>query len=129
MDDSLVFSELLKDIPHIAKALASFELTMKEKNDLFQLYSSEHGVLATRDKGNRVRGETVYSCSKIGSLLTRYFDNIGPIYSMSWIGYIETDRHGNERWLMQPNIRSAIAALGWFRQHEGSPKASDRVVM
>ncbi len=65
----------------------------------------------TRDKGNRVGGDTVYSCSMVGAALTRYFDGIGPDDKMMWIGHIVVDSKGNETWVMRPEIRVAMLRL------------------
>lgn len=67
-----------------------------------------------RDKGNRVRGETVYSCTQIGKYLTAYFDGVRPGDLMMWVGYIEPQTDGSELWMMRPEVRTAIKRLGWY---------------
>jgi hypothetical protein len=110
------FYSLLKDTQGLAAALQSIQLntTDKQRSDLGQLYTTTDGFLTTRDKGNRVRGETVYSCSKIGSYLTAHFGGIGATDSMMWVGLIKQDKAGNEHWVMRPEMRAAVASLGWF---------------
>jgi hypothetical protein len=110
------FFSLLKDTRGLAVALKSIRLKMtgKQFSDLGQLYTTTSGFLATRDKGNRVRGETVYSCSKIGGYLTGHFGGIGATDSMMWVGVIKQDAVGNEHWMMRPEMRTAVASIGWF---------------
>lgn len=110
------FYSLLKDTPGLAAALQSIKLktTNKQYSHLGQLYATTGGFLTTRDKGNRVRGETVYSCSKIGGYLTAHFGGIGATDSMMWVGIIKQDTAGNEHWKMRPEMRAAVASLGWF---------------
>ena len=110
------FSKLLNDTKGLAEALSSIraKATEKQFNDLGQLYATKLGFLATRDAGNRVRGETVYSCSKIGAYLTERFNGVGPGDKMMWVGRIERDKKGNENWQMRPEMRAALSTLGWF---------------
>lgn len=108
------FKSYLKDANLLAKALESIQMKPKEKSDLGELYMSKHGIPVSRDKGNRVRGETVYSCSRIGKYLTLHFEGVGPGDSMMWIGYIEPQSDGSEQWMMRPEIRNAIKGLGWY---------------
>lgn len=109
MDD---YKACLKDTELLAKALSSVQMSPKEKSDLGQLYIDKGGVVVTRDKGNRVRGETVFSCSKIGAGLTAHF-GVGPMDKMMWIGCLAA-KDGSEIWSMRPEVRSAVKILGWF---------------
>lgn len=110
------FFPLLKDTRGLAAALQSIKPNMTDKqfSDFGQLYTTTGGFLTTRDKGNRVRGETVYSCSKIGSYLTAHFGRLGAIDNMMWVGVIKQDSAGNQHWVMRPEMRTAVASLGWF---------------
>jgi len=108
------FISHLMDTESFAKALESIQLTSKEKADLGELFANKRGILVTRDKGNRVRGDTVYSCSKIGKYLTAYFDGTRPGDLMMWVGILETKNDGSELWKMRPEVRSAIERLRWF---------------
>jgi len=85
----------------------------KDRGDLIQLVGTRGGIYATRDKGQRVRGDTVYSCSKVGRYLTDHFGGIGPKDQMMWVGFLKPDANGLERWIMRPEIKSAIQSLGW----------------
>ena len=106
------YKACLKDTQLLAKALSSVQMSLKEKSDLGQLYADKSGVQVKRDKGNRVRGETVYSCSKIGAGLTAHF-RIGPMDKMMWVGRLAI-KDGTERWSMRPEVRAAIKTLGRF---------------
>jgi len=108
------FRSYLNDTELLMKAFASINMSPKEKADLGELYASTLGVSVTRDKGNRVRGDTVYSCSQIGKCLSAYFDGIRPNDLMMWVGLIKPQSDGSEQWVMRPEIRSAIKKLGWF---------------
>jgi len=108
------FIDHLMDIQSFVKALESIQLKPKEKADLGELYASKRGVSVTRDKGNRVHGDTIYSCSQIGKNLTAYFNGIRPEDLMMWVGFIETRSDGSEAWIMRPEVRSAIMTLRWF---------------
>ena len=108
------FKELLGDAPSLANALRSLQLSAKEKSDLGTLYSCGSGISVKRDNGRRVRGETIYSCSKVGSKLTKYFNGVGPQDKMMWVGYIQLDGNENEQWVLRPEIRLAIKELGWL---------------
>lgn len=108
----------------MANALESIfkKLTVKQKDDLQLLYSSPIGVLTSRDKRRIVRGDTVRSCSNIGTYLTDYFDSVGPIDQMMWVGFIKPDSQGNEYWVMREEIRSALKRLGLpveLHDHDG----------
>jgi len=109
------FHDLLSIPAELVAALKSVQTQMseKEKGDLLQLYGARGGVYVTRDKGNRVRGDTVYSCSKVGAYLTKHFDGVGPNDKMMWIGTIKRDAKGQERWTMRPQIKAALVSLGW----------------
>jgi hypothetical protein len=69
--------------------------------------------MTSRDAGSRVRGDTVFSCSKVGGYLTKHFDGVGPGDKMMWIGTIKHDAKGNERWIMRPQIKVALETLKW----------------
>lgn len=116
---------ILKNTEGLANALDSIfkKLTPKQKDDLQLLYSSPVGVLTTRDSGRRVRGETIYSCSRIGAHLSDYFDGVGPADKMMWVGFIKPDPHGNQHWVMREEIRSALKRLGLpveLHDHDGN---------
>jgi len=108
------FRSYLKDADLLAKAFKSIQLKPKEKADLGELYMSKLGLPVTRDKGNRVRGDTVYSCSQMGKYLTAYFEGVRPGDLMMWVGYIEPQTDGSELWMMRPEVRTAIKRLGWY---------------
>ncbi len=109
------YYDILDDTTRLAQALKSIYLSDKQREHLRKLYNSVDGEPATRDEAtNVVKSETRVSCSTIGGLLTRYFEGIGPIYKMSWIGYISKDSHGRERWVLRPEIRDALQFLNWF---------------
>lgn len=108
------FMSHLADTEHFANALESIQLKPKEKADLGELYASKRGISVIRDKGNRVRGDTVYSCSQIGKYLTAHFDGARPGDLMMWVGLIESQSDGSELWIMRPEVRSAIKQLCWF---------------
>jgi len=108
------FTSHLKDAENFAKALESIQLKPKEKADLGELYASKSGISVTRDKGNRVRGDTVYSCSQIGKYLTAYFDGTRPGDLMMWVGWIDSQPDGSERWKMRKEVSAAIKRLRWF---------------
>lgn len=106
------FKEILGNTLHLASAIDSLGLTPKQTADLRALYESKVGIPVWRDKGRRVRGDTVNSCSKVGAGLTRYFDGIGPQDQMMWIGYLRRDGD-SEAWTMRPEIKLALQSLGW----------------
>lgn len=108
------FRDLLRDTPQLANALSSIQLNEKEKDSLRRLYASPVGFEASRDSSNRLKAETVYHCSKTGGYLSKYFEGIGPMDNMMWVGHIEVDSQGLEHWLMRSEMREAIKTLGWF---------------
>jgi hypothetical protein len=97
----------------LAAALKSIQMSDKQLADLIALYGTRGGVHVTRDAGNRVRGDTVHSCSTVGALLTKHLNSEGPGDKMMWIGTIKPDAKGQERWVMRPQIKAAMAANGW----------------
>ncbi|MFT5643602.1 MAG: hypothetical protein ACI83P_001149 [Janthinobacterium sp.] len=113
------FTQLLALTEELAKALASLPLTVKQKGDLGLLFAAENGIPISRDKGSRVRGDTIYSCSKIGSDLTKYFDGIGPQDKMMWIGYCQPIGE-IETWVMRPEVTAALRTLGWFQARKSA---------
>ena len=88
------------------------KLTPKQKDDLRLLYSTPLGILTSRDDKRRVRGDTVTSCSRIGTHLTDYFNGAGPTDKMMWVGYLETGHQGTEYWVMREEMRSALKLAG-----------------
>ena len=108
------FLSCLDDLKALTSALESIQLKPREKADLGKLYSMPDGVPVSRDSGNRVRGETVYSCSRIGKYLTISFGGIRPGDLMMWVGYLNVQSDQSERWVMRPQFCSAINNLGWF---------------
>ena len=109
------FATLLTDTGLLRKALRSIDLSARERADLSQLYWSAKGVQVTRDKNNRVRGDTVHTCSKVGSRLTAVFDGVGPTDQMMWFATLKMDAKEQERWIMRPSIRLAIAPVLGFK--------------
>lgn len=107
------FRQILEDAAKISSALESVQPTATQLEDLRQLYAAAQGLPTTRDKSNRVRGDTAYSCSMVGAALTRYFDGIGPGDKMMWLGHIKLASDGKEMWVMRPEIRSAMERLNW----------------
>lgn len=109
------FFELLENPKKFEAALKAVKKEMSEKQygDLITLASTRGGVDVTRDAGSRVRGETVYSCSKIGVMLTKHFGGIGPQDNMMWIGRHMLNAKGSERWAIRPQVKAAVKALGW----------------
>jgi hypothetical protein len=109
------YYDLRDDPKRLAIAFKSIQLSNKQREHLRKLYNSVDGEPATRDEvTNVVKSETRVSCSTIGGLLTRYFEGVGPIYKMSWIGYLPKDTHGRERWMLKPEIREVLRVLNWF---------------
>lgn len=106
------FQSLLTNTKLLANAFESVQPSPKQKADLGTLFRSKSGIPISRDKGRRVRGETVYSCSMVGASLTRFFEGIGPQDKMMWIGFIETEG-SNEKWIMKPEVKLAMEVLGW----------------
>jgi hypothetical protein len=105
----------LKNIDGMTTALESIyeKLTQKQKDDLRLLYSTPLGVLTSRDGNRRVQGDTISSCSRIGTYLTDYFDGVGSTTDkMMWIGFIASDHQGNEYWVMRDEMRSALKRAG-----------------
>ena len=72
------FLALLDSSKKLTAALKSVQMSDKERCDLIELCNFKGGISATRDKGNRLRGDTIYSCSKMGTYLTQHFDGIRP---------------------------------------------------
>jgi hypothetical protein len=115
MEGNMVdFHSLLKDHVGLVSALRAIQPSDKERDALGELYATASGFLVTRDAGNRVRGETIYQCSKIGGYLTAHFGGVGATDSMMWIGYIKPDEADAEHWVMRPEIRAALKSLGRF---------------
>lgn len=107
------YHSLLNSPKLILTALKSVQMSDKERTDLVALYGTRGGVMVTRDKGSRVRGDTVFSCSKVGGYLTKHFDGVGPGDKLMWIGTIKLDAKDNERWIMRPQIKAALEVLKW----------------
>lgn len=108
------FTAILKDESRLAKALAEIGLTERQKETLVSLAGYPNGIEARRDEGNRVRGEGIYACSMIGSALTKHLGCDGPIDKMMWIGTLHQDDAGGERWVIRPEVRSALKSLNWI---------------
>lgn len=87
-------------------------MTAKQRDDMALLYNAKRGLPVERDKGNRVRGPSVFSCSKIGADLTRHFGCVGPGDKMMWIGHIKPDSADNELWVMRKEVCVAMVAAG-----------------
>jgi hypothetical protein len=107
------FHEILEDKKALVGAFKSIQISEKQRENLIQLCNTRGGVHTTRDSGMRVRGETVYSSSKVGVALTKHFDGVGPGDKMMWIGTIKQDAKNEERWVMRPQIKDALATMGW----------------
>ena len=118
------FNELLDNPDGLIQALASIQLKGKQRSQLAQLFASADGEEVRRDIGNRVQSDTRHSCSVIGGHLTNYFGGVGPRDKMSWIGYIQPDAYGAERWVLKSQIRSALVHLGWFGPGPVAPAAT-----
>jgi hypothetical protein len=108
------FWSYLNKLELLTIAFESIQMKLKEKADLKELYANRHGISVSRDKGNRVREETVYSCTQIGKYLTSHFEGVRPNDLMMWVGYIDVQSDHSEQWIMRPEIRLAIEKLGWF---------------
>lgn len=108
------FFDILDDPDALTEALASIQLTGKQRAHLGELFASADGEVVRKDAGNRVQSTTRYSCSKIGGYLTKHFGGIGATDNMMWVGFIAHDADGGERWVMRTQIRSALVQLGWF---------------
>ena len=119
------FSEILEDVEGLNRAFKSIRPSMKDKwlVHLEQLYSSADGEESRRSAGNNVvQSETRNSCSKIGGLLTGFFEGEGAHDTMMWIGFIERDENRVERWVMRPEIRASLQSLNWFGPGPSSEK-------
>lgn len=66
------FREILTDSRRMTAALKSIPLSEKERADMELLHNAQRGLPVKRDNGQRVRGPSVHSCSKIGANLTRH---------------------------------------------------------
>ena len=77
------------------------------------LFNSSNGIPISRDKGNRARGETLHSYSKICVRLAAYFEGVGPQDKLMWFGTFEKTDMLNERMKIRPEINAALKALGW----------------
>jgi hypothetical protein len=108
------FFDLLDDPAALTEALASIQLTGKQRAHLGELFASADGEAVRKDAGNRVQSTTRYSCSKIGGYLTKHFGGVGATHDMMWVGFIAHDVNGGERWIMRTQIREALVQLGWF---------------
>lgn len=110
------FNSILNDPQALADALQSIriQLSPKQREDLRLLFAAANGVPVTRDDGSRVRGETIHSCSLIGGLLKKHLGLNEPIDQMMWVGHLDRGREGHEFWVMRPQIRAALDALGWY---------------
>jgi hypothetical protein len=110
------FNSLLEDNDQLCSGFAAIEasLTPKYREDLCALFLSLAGEPAERVGNNLVRSHTRFTCSKVGDLLTKHFGDIGPKYSMSWIGFIKSQDDGSEQWVMKRETREALRRLGWF---------------
>lgn len=112
MDQYLNLVENPKKFEAALKAVKK-EMSDKQYGDLITLANTKGGVEATRDAGGRVRGETVFSCGKIGAMLTKHCGGLGPEFAMSWIGHIKQKADGTEQWVMHQHVQAAVKALDW----------------
>lgn len=112
-------------IPGIASVLRAIESQEKFMADLELLYVSTSGIEVTRDAGLRVRGPTVYSCSRIGTYLTNHFKQGGEFDKMMWVGFLARKTSGKEYWITRPVIRKAIDSLSWFEFKDANGLDSD----
>ena len=101
----------LVDAKKLAIAFQEIEarISKKQLEDLRQLYECTKGIPYTLDSKNRPQGPTIHTCKTVGSLIKKQLGD-GPIYGMSWIGYI----NNLDNWAMRENIRAALGLLGWF---------------
>lgn len=100
-------------VSEVAAVLRTLKLQPKLILDLEKLYFAKTGVPVSRDKGNRVRGETVWSCSRVGKVLSNHFGPTGYVDTMMWVGYL-AEKRGQEYWIMRPNVRKAVESIEWF---------------
>lgn len=103
----------VKNVPRLVQALRMLESEPKLVDALRQLYHATHGIPVSRDAGNRVRGPTISSCSRIGARISTALQPEGRRDEMMWVGYIEVVNN-EERWFMRAAIRQALNELGWF---------------
>lgn len=110
------FENLLDDIDGLCRAFSAIKplLTAKQRDHLQELFLSPDGEPSERVGRNVVKSRTRMSCSKIGGHLTRYFEGVGARDHMMWIGFIQPQSDGRERWVMRPPIRGALTRLNWF---------------
>ncbi len=109
------FFEILKNPSKLEKGLKSIRVTRKQNTALITLAMTPLGIATTFDEGGRVRGETVGSCSRVGTLLTSYFGGIGPKDQMMWIGSCKYPaKVDSPKWVMRPEIRDALESVGWI---------------
>ncbi len=111
------FFSILDDIEALNIAFESSRLSIEDRwlVHLEKLYVSNDGEKASRSPRNRVlHSDTRFSCSKIGGLLSSFFEDVGPEDAMMWIGHIQREENGDERWVMRPEIRASLQSLNWF---------------
>lgn len=106
------YHDILSDKRLLTQALESIQLSEKQREDMAMLHGAVRGVPVERDEGLRVRGDSVYSSSRIGANLSRYFEGVGPTDKMLWVGQLRKTSTGNEFWVMRPEMRSAMEAAG-----------------
>ncbi len=108
------FYDILEKPRRLAAGIKGLQLSSKQQSDLAQLASTRGGIHVTRDSGQRVRGETVYTCSRVGAMLTRHFNCKGPGDKMMWMATLKLDKTDSERWVMRPQIKEALKSIGWI---------------
>jgi hypothetical protein len=108
------FTTILNNPKKLAQTISDIGLSDKQKEVLITLASSPNGTATARDAGRRFRGEGIYTCSQIGSALTKYLQCDGPQDKMMWIGTVNQDDLQDQRWVMRPEIRAALKDLGWI---------------
>lgn len=107
------FTAIISDPKLLAQGLKAIGLTGAQREALIQLHAAPRGLPAEVDAGGRVRGPTVWQCSRVGTLLTRHFAGIGPRDAMMWIGFVREGPRDTIFWCMRPTVAQALESLGW----------------
>jgi predicted HNH restriction endonuclease len=111
-----------KDLRRLAGIFAKIKpkLTPKQLGDLEMLYRASAGIPIWRDKGRRARGETVASCSRIGTAMFEAMREEPRGDNMMMVGHF-TSAKDQEYWVLRPNNRRALKHLGWFERVAPTP--------
>ena len=100
-------------VREIASALKSIDVKPAHKSELRRLYDSGAGFPFERDTCNRVRGDTVLACSRVGSNGSNLKRALGQTQGdgMMLIGALDRE---NSTWRMNDTFKEAAELLGWF---------------